>query len=160
MNQGAKVSQEYFAPPKSCSAPVKPHLTTVQEAFGALGLKVLLRPLLTTFENLPFLGKFSGLWLPEIGSASSCLLSQPRGPSFDSFCHSLADLILLSPTPRKFRKDPRNAVKVLPGIPLESMAENPKPANSRHLKPPEHFQNSPPPPQHDWGLPGVLLWHF
>ena len=36
----------------------------------------------------------------------------------------------------------RNALRAFSGIPLESTAGNPKPYKSRHLKPPEHFQNS------------------
>ena len=41
-------------------------------------------------------------------------------------------------------KDPGNALRASPGIPLKSTAGNgtPKPYNSRHLTPPEHFQNS------------------
>ena len=43
--------------------------------------------------------------------------------------------------PENFRKDPGNALRAFPGIRLGC----PKPYNSRHLKPPEHFQNSLPP---------------
>ena len=47
--------------------------------------------------------------------------------------------------PENFRKDSGNALRAFPGIPLESTAGTPKPYNSRHLKPPEHFQNCLPP---------------
>ena len=40
---------------------------------------------------------------------------------------------------------PGNALRAFPGIPLESTAGIPKPYNSRHLRFPEHFQNSLPP---------------
>ena len=44
---------------------------------------------------------------------------------------------------RHSRKDTGNALRAFPGIPLKSTAGiPPKPYNSRHLKPPEHFQNS------------------
>ena len=46
--QGAKVSQESFAPPKPYFAPVQLSFAPVQVAFGALGPKDLLHPLLTT----------------------------------------------------------------------------------------------------------------
>ena len=46
---------------------------------------------------------------------------------------------------KKFRKDPGNALRAFPGIPPKSTAGIPKPYNSRHLKAPEHFQNSLPP---------------
>ena len=46
---------------------------------------------------------------------------------------------------KKFRKDPGNALRAFPGIPLESTAGIPQAYNSRHLKAPEHFQNSLPP---------------
>ena len=42
-----------------------------------------------------------------------------------------------------FRKDPGNALRAFPGIPLESTAGiAPKPFRLRHLRLPEHFQNS------------------
>ena len=42
-----------------------------------------------------------------------------------------------------FRKDPGNALRAFPGIPLESTAGNlPNPYSLRHLTPPEHFLNS------------------
>ena len=43
---------------------------------------------------------------------------------------------------KKSRKDPGNALRAVPGIPLESTAGNPQPYNSRHLRLPEHFRNS------------------
>ena len=42
----------------------------------------------------------------------------------------------------KIPERPRNALRAFPGIPLESAAVTPKPYNSRHLRLPEHFQNS------------------
>ena len=42
------------------------------------------------------------------------------------------------------RKDSGNALRAFPGISLEGMAGIPQTYNSRHLKPPEHLQNSPP----------------
>ena len=54
--QGAKVSQESFAPPKLGFAPVQLCFAPVQEAFGALGPKDLSHPLLTTFGNFLFAG--------------------------------------------------------------------------------------------------------
>ena len=51
--QGAKVSQESFAPPKPWFSPVQLSSAPVQEDFGALGPKDLLHPLLIswgTFE--------------------------------------------------------------------------------------------------------------
>ena len=47
--------------------------------------------------------------------------------------------------PEEFRKDPGNALRAFPGIRLKSTAGIPKPYNSRHLRLPEHFQNSLPP---------------
>ena len=47
---------------------------------------------------------------------------------------------------KKFRKDPGNALRAFPGIPLGSTAGIPqtlyKPYNSRHLRLLDHFQNS------------------
>ena len=53
--------------------------------------------------------------------------------------------------PEKFRKDPGNALRAFPGIPLVRLG-SPKPYHSRHLRLPEHFQNfSPPPLSTPWG---------
>ena len=42
--------------------------------------------------------------------------------------------------PENFRKDPGNALRAFPGVPLESTAGMPpKPYNSRHLRLPERF---------------------
>ena len=57
--QGAKVSQESFAPPKPCFAPVQLSFAPVQEAFGTLAPKDLLHPLLTTFGNFEVSGRCS-----------------------------------------------------------------------------------------------------
>ena len=56
----------------------------------------------------------------------------------------------------KFRKDPGNALRAFPGIPLGSTAGIPKPYNSRHLRLPEHFQNSL--PQYGWGRLFFQKW--
>ena len=63
--QGAKVTQESFAPPKPSFAPVRNEVAPVQEAFCLLGPKDLLHPLLTTFGDLLFLGSFPAPWLPN-----------------------------------------------------------------------------------------------
>ena len=47
--------------------------------------------------------------------------------------------------PKKFRKDPGSALRAFPGIPSRVRLVSPKPYNSRHLRLPEHFQNSLPP---------------
>ena len=47
--------------------------------------------------------------------------------------------------PEKIRKDPANALRAFPGIPLRVRLGSPKPYNSRQLRLPEHFQNSLPP---------------
>ena len=60
--QGAKVSQESFALPKPCFAPVQLSFAPVQEALGALDPKDLLHPLLTTFENFLFQALSQDLW--------------------------------------------------------------------------------------------------
>ena len=57
--QGAKVSQESFAPPKPCFAPVQLSLAPVQEDFGALGPKHLLHPLLSTLGTFEVSGPCS-----------------------------------------------------------------------------------------------------
>ena len=57
--QGAKVSQESFAPQKPCFAPVQLSFAPVQEAFGALGPKDLLHPLLTTLGTFEVSGPCS-----------------------------------------------------------------------------------------------------
>ena len=57
--QGAKVSQESFAPPKPCFAPVQLSFAPVQEDFGALGPKDLLHPLLTTLGTFEVSGSCS-----------------------------------------------------------------------------------------------------
>ena len=45
--------------------------------------------------------------------------------------------------PEKFRKDPRNALGAFPGsFPSRVRLRSPKPYDSRHLRPPGHFQNS------------------
>ena len=52
-----------------------------------------------------------------------------------------ADFSRFTPISEKFQKDTGNALRALPGIPLESAAGNPpKLYNSRHLRLPEHFQ--------------------
>ena len=56
--EGATVSQETFATPKTLLAPVQPHFAPLQEAFGSLRPKDLLHPPLTTFEDFPFSGSF------------------------------------------------------------------------------------------------------
>ena len=57
--QGAKVSQESFAPPKPCFAPVRLSFAPMQEDFGALGPKDLLHPLLTTWGTFEVSGPCS-----------------------------------------------------------------------------------------------------
>ena len=57
--QGAKVSQESFAPPKPCFAPVQLSFVPVQEDFGALGPKDLLHPLTTTLGTFEVSGPCS-----------------------------------------------------------------------------------------------------
>ena len=57
--QGAKVSQESFAPPKPCFALVQLSFAPVQEDFGALGPKDLLLPLPTTWGTFEVLGPCS-----------------------------------------------------------------------------------------------------
>ena len=58
---------------------------------------------------------------------------------------------------RKFRKDPGNALRAFPGIPLESTAGIPQPCNSMHLRLPERFQNSLP-PHYGWGRLFFQKW--
>ena len=65
LGQGAKVSQESFAPPKPSLAPVQPHFALVQEASRTRGPKDLLHPLLTTFGNFHFSGTFPGPQHPK-----------------------------------------------------------------------------------------------
>ena len=57
--QGAKVSQESFAPPKPCFAPVQLSFAPVREDFAALGPKDLLHPLLTTLGTFEVSGSCS-----------------------------------------------------------------------------------------------------
>ena len=66
--QGAKVSQESFAPSETRLAPVQPHFALVQPRFRSLGSKDLLHPLLNTFGNLPFSG-----FLAELSDCNSDL---------------------------------------------------------------------------------------
>ena len=47
--------------------------------------------------------------------------------------------------PEELRKDPGNALRSFPGIPSRVRLGSLKPYNSRHLRLPEHFQNSLPP---------------
>ena len=64
--QGAKVTQESFAPPKPSFAPVRNGVAPVQEAFHSPGPKDLLHPLLTTFGDFLFSGSFPAPWLPKL----------------------------------------------------------------------------------------------
>ena len=57
--QGAKVPQESFAPPKPCFAPVRLSFAPMQEAFGTLGPRDLLHPLLTTLGTFEVSGPCS-----------------------------------------------------------------------------------------------------
>ena len=58
----------------------------------------------------------------------------------------------------KFGKDPGNALRAFPGsFPSRVRLGCPKPCNSRHLKAPEHFQNSLP-PQYGWGRLFFQKW--
>ena len=77
-------------------------------------------------------------------------LSFPLFPSNDSVSPGVNSTVGHTPSTagtfrKKFRKDPGNALRAFPGIPVESTAGCPKPYHSRHLKAPEHFQNSLPP---------------
>ena len=58
--QGAKVSQESFAPPQPRFAPVQLSFAPVQEAFGALGPKDLLYSLLTNLGTSDVSGPLPG----------------------------------------------------------------------------------------------------
>ena len=90
--QGAKVSQESFAPSKPCFAPVQLSFAPVQEDFGALRPKDFLHPLLTTSGTFEVSGPCSrqsgsqrqGYWTMEMigGSSVSYLAPTPCVPLF------------------------------------------------------------------------------
>ena len=59
--------------------------------------------------------------------------------------HTQYDWDFLEEIPEKIPERPRNTLRAFPGIPLKSTAGIPNSYHSRHLKAPEHFQNSLPP---------------
>ena len=94
--QGAKVSQESFAPPKPCFAPVQLSFAPVQEAFRTLGPKDLLHPLLTT------LGAFE-----VSGPCSRTFGSQLKGRELNTntcFCPTFSGISKISKFSRISRK--------------------------------------------------------
>ena len=84
--QGAKVSQESFAPPKPSFAPVQPHFAPVQEASCSRGPKDLLHPLLTTFGNFHFSGTFPGPQHPNASVTFLVTFLVRQTPLPEPFC--------------------------------------------------------------------------
>ena len=93
--QGAKVSQESFAPPKPCFAPVQLLVAPVQVAFGTLGPKHFLHPLSTTFGKFLFSGPLPGPWgrNPIIQPEAWLVHVKVREPHLNPPVHELSWLL-------------------------------------------------------------------
>ena len=91
----------------------------------------------------------------EIAHITASEPARPHGPypQTEYGWHFLEEI------PEKFRNDPGNALKAFPGIPqLRVQLESPKPYNLRHLRRPDHFQNSLPPPSTAGGASFFQKW--
>ena len=75
--QGAKVSQESFAPPKPCFAPVQLSFAPVQEDFGALGPKDMLHPLLSTLGTFEVPGPCSRTFGSQVQGEALLIVAAP-----------------------------------------------------------------------------------
>ena len=100
--------------------------------------------------------------VPEIQTSFLCPFPMPplgegernSGDQFSLYFGTPPTLGLFGGNSGKMPERPRKRTQsFFSGVPLESAAGiPPKPYDSRHLKPPEHFQNSLP-PQYVWGRP-------
>ena len=70
----ARLSSSDSAPPKTCFAPVQPHVALMQEALCSLGPKDLLHPLITTFANYSSSCNFAAEWFPRLQYDLNCVV--------------------------------------------------------------------------------------
>ena len=79
--QGAKVSQESFAPPKPSFPPVQPHFRTSARGFCWLEPKDLLHHLLNHFRNCPLFGQFPRSAASQVTPRSATLPEMSGDPA-------------------------------------------------------------------------------